>query len=213
MGCPLVGVSHCWVFSCFGVSSRWGVLGSGCPLVGVSHVLGCPLIGVSWSWGVLLLGFPSPLVLGFVMLWGVLALGCLLVGMSQCWGVPCFGVSCLPVSHFLGCPITGFSHVFGVSRCCGVSRFGVSHVLGCLAFGVSPSRCGSPGEPRRGAYTAFMKSHRCYDLIPTSSKLVVFDTSLQVGRERVWGCFSAPVKVLRPGTGRLGCLRVPRPPP
>lgn len=26
-----------------------------------------------------------------------------------------------------------------------------------------------------------MKSHRCYDLIPTSSKLVVFDTSLQVG--------------------------------
>ncbi|XP_024119683.2 5'-AMP-activated protein kinase subunit gamma-1 [Oryzias melastigma] len=25
-----------------------------------------------------------------------------------------------------------------------------------------------------------MKSHRCYDLVPTSSKLVVFDTSLQV---------------------------------
>lgn len=35
-----------------------------------------------------------------------------------------------------------------------------------------------------------MKSHRCYDLIPTSSKLVVFDTSLQVGRGQggqVWG--------------------------
>ncbi|XP_032993862.1 5'-AMP-activated protein kinase subunit gamma-1 isoform X1 [Lacerta agilis] len=31
-----------------------------------------------------------------------------------------------------------------------------------------------------GIYTCFMKSHRCYDLIPTSSKLVVFDTSLQV---------------------------------
>eukprot|EP00062_Callorhinchus_milii_P023202 gi/632981792/ref/XP_007907784.1/ PREDICTED: 5'-AMP-activated protein kinase subunit gamma-1 isoform X1 [Callorhinchus milii] len=29
-------------------------------------------------------------------------------------------------------------------------------------------------------YTCFMKSHRCYDLVPTSSKLVVFDTSLQV---------------------------------
>uniref|UniRef100_A0A673NKW4 5'-AMP-activated protein kinase subunit gamma-1 n=1 Tax=Sinocyclocheilus rhinocerous TaxID=307959 RepID=A0A673NKW4_9TELE len=29
-------------------------------------------------------------------------------------------------------------------------------------------------------YTRFMKSHRCYDLVPTSSKLVVFDTSLQV---------------------------------
>lgn len=130
LGCPRVGVSHCWVFSCFGVSLRWGVLGSGCPLVGVSHVLGCSLIGVSWSWGVLLLGFPSPLVLGFLMLWGVLALGCLLVGVSQCWGVPCFGVSCLPVSHFLGCPITGFSHVFGVSRCCGVSRFGLPCVWG-----------------------------------------------------------------------------------
>ncbi|KAJ7999150.1 hypothetical protein DPEC_G00212410 [Dallia pectoralis] len=29
-------------------------------------------------------------------------------------------------------------------------------------------------------YTRFMKSHQCYDLVPTSSKLVVFDTSLQV---------------------------------
>ncbi|XP_057898144.1 5'-AMP-activated protein kinase subunit gamma-1 isoform X1 [Melospiza georgiana] len=36
------------------------------------------------------------------------------------------------------------------------------------------------GDAHRGAYTAFMRSHRCYDLIPTSSKLVVFDTSLQV---------------------------------
>uniref|UniRef100_A0A8C8ST42 5'-AMP-activated protein kinase subunit gamma-1 n=1 Tax=Pelusios castaneus TaxID=367368 RepID=A0A8C8ST42_9SAUR len=35
-------------------------------------------------------------------------------------------------------------------------------------------------EPNRGVYSNFMKSHRCYDLIPTSSKLVVFDTSLQV---------------------------------
>ncbi|KAM7317596.1 hypothetical protein ACRRTK_023898 [Alexandromys fortis] len=35
-------------------------------------------------------------------------------------------------------------------------------------------------ESNNGVYTSFMKSHRCYDLIPTSSKLVVFDTSLQV---------------------------------
>ncbi|XP_074835602.1 5'-AMP-activated protein kinase subunit gamma-1 [Carettochelys insculpta] len=35
-------------------------------------------------------------------------------------------------------------------------------------------------EPGNGVYSCFMKSHRCYDLIPTSSKLVVFDTSLQV---------------------------------
>ncbi|XP_027700225.1 5'-AMP-activated protein kinase subunit gamma-1 isoform X3 [Vombatus ursinus] len=35
-------------------------------------------------------------------------------------------------------------------------------------------------ESNSAVYTCFMKSHRCYDLIPTSSKLVVFDTSLQV---------------------------------
>ncbi|TRY62474.1 hypothetical protein DNTS_007137 [Danionella cerebrum] len=29
-------------------------------------------------------------------------------------------------------------------------------------------------------YMRFMKSHKCYDIIPTSSKLVVFDTTLQV---------------------------------
>uniref|UniRef100_A0A4W5R418 5'-AMP-activated protein kinase subunit gamma-1 n=1 Tax=Hucho hucho TaxID=62062 RepID=A0A4W5R418_9TELE len=36
------------------------------------------------------------------------------------------------------------------------------------------------GDPDYNVYTRFMKSHRCYDLVPTSSKLVVFDTSLQV---------------------------------
>ncbi|XP_041257192.1 5'-AMP-activated protein kinase subunit gamma-1 isoform X4 [Onychostruthus taczanowskii] len=47
----------------------------------------------------------------------------------------------------------------------------------------SPAELSPPGlegDAHRGAYTTFMKSHRCYDLIPTSSKLVVFDTSLQV---------------------------------
>lgn len=29
-------------------------------------------------------------------------------------------------------------------------------------------------------YMNFMKSHRCYDAIPTSCKLVIFDTTLQV---------------------------------
>lgn len=31
-----------------------------------------------------------------------------------------------------------------------------------------------------------MKSHRCYDLVPTSSKLVVFDTSLQVKQIHIY---------------------------
>ena len=29
-------------------------------------------------------------------------------------------------------------------------------------------------------FSKFMKAHKCYDLIPTSSKLVVFDTQLNV---------------------------------
>uniref|UniRef100_A0A669DW13 Protein kinase, AMP-activated, gamma 2 non-catalytic subunit a n=1 Tax=Oreochromis niloticus TaxID=8128 RepID=A0A669DW13_ORENI len=32
----------------------------------------------------------------------------------------------------------------------------------------------------RDIYMRFMKCHKCYDIIPTSSKLVVFDTTLQV---------------------------------
>nr|XP_040026151.1 5'-AMP-activated protein kinase subunit gamma-1-like isoform X1 [Gasterosteus aculeatus aculeatus]XP_040026152.1 5'-AMP-activated protein kinase subunit gamma-1-like isoform X1 [Gasterosteus aculeatus aculeatus] len=35
-------------------------------------------------------------------------------------------------------------------------------------------------ESERDIYMRFMKCHKCYDLIPTSSKLVVFDTTLQV---------------------------------
>ncbi|KAM9719719.1 5'-AMP-activated protein kinase subunit gamma-1-like isoform 1-T1 [Menidia menidia] len=35
-------------------------------------------------------------------------------------------------------------------------------------------------EPESDIYMRFMKSHKCYDIIPTSSKLVVFDTALQV---------------------------------
>ncbi|XP_076000588.1 5'-AMP-activated protein kinase subunit gamma-1-like isoform X1 [Genypterus blacodes] len=35
-------------------------------------------------------------------------------------------------------------------------------------------------EPESDIYLRFMKSHKCYDIVPTSSKLVVFDTALQV---------------------------------
>ncbi|XP_044142504.1 5'-AMP-activated protein kinase subunit gamma-1 [Bufo gargarizans] len=42
-------------------------------------------------------------------------------------------------------------------------------------------KCASPSEECNSeVYTRFMKNHKCYDLIPISSKLVVFDTSLQV---------------------------------
>ncbi|XP_015255087.1 PREDICTED: 5'-AMP-activated protein kinase subunit gamma-2-like isoform X2 [Cyprinodon variegatus] len=39
---------------------------------------------------------------------------------------------------------------------------------------------GASKESERDIYMRFMKCHKCYDLIPTSSKLVVFDTTLQV---------------------------------
>ncbi|XP_061588316.1 5'-AMP-activated protein kinase subunit gamma-1-like isoform X1 [Cololabis saira] len=35
-------------------------------------------------------------------------------------------------------------------------------------------------EPESDIYMRFMRSHKCYDIVPTSSKLVVFDTALQV---------------------------------
>ncbi|XP_068602648.1 5'-AMP-activated protein kinase subunit gamma-3b [Brachionichthys hirsutus] len=38
----------------------------------------------------------------------------------------------------------------------------------------------SGADPDAFIYMNFMKSRRCYDAIPTSSKLVIFDTSLQV---------------------------------
>uniref|UniRef100_A0A087XYX9 Protein kinase AMP-activated non-catalytic subunit gamma 2 n=1 Tax=Poecilia formosa TaxID=48698 RepID=A0A087XYX9_POEFO len=44
---------------------------------------------------------------------------------------------------------------------------------------VAGSDAGSE-EPERDIYMRFMKCHKCYDIVPTSSKLVVFDTTLQV---------------------------------
>ncbi|KAM3723806.1 5'-AMP-activated protein [Dirofilaria immitis] len=35
-------------------------------------------------------------------------------------------------------------------------------------------------ESQDAVYSSFMRAHKCYDLIPTSTKLVVFDTELQV---------------------------------
>uniref|UniRef100_A0A3Q1GH30 Uncharacterized protein n=1 Tax=Acanthochromis polyacanthus TaxID=80966 RepID=A0A3Q1GH30_9TELE len=51
---------------------------------------------------------------------------------------------------------------------------------------VSAAGCTDAAAPPAGSdpdtfiYMKFMKSHCCYDAIPTSSKLVIFDTSLQV---------------------------------
>ena len=34
------------------------------------------------------------------------------------------------------------------------------------------------GDPE--IFTKFMRAHKCYDLIPTSAKLIIFDTQLSV---------------------------------
>ncbi|NXE78089.1 AAKG2 kinase, partial [Cochlearius cochlearius] len=41
-------------------------------------------------------------------------------------------------------------------------------------------RVNSLEESESDIYVRFMRSHKCYDIVPTSSKLVVFDTTLQV---------------------------------
>ena len=48
--------------------------------------------------------------------------------------------------------------------------------MGLLFSPVLTAAC----EPESDIYMRFMKSHKCYDIVPTSSKLVVFDTALQV---------------------------------
>ena len=40
--------------------------------------------------------------------------------------------------------------------------------------------CSVSDENEDLVFAKFMKAHKCYDLIPTSSKLVVFDTQLNV---------------------------------
>ena len=42
--------------------------------------------------------------------------------------------------------------------------------------------CLVAGDNEELVFVKFMRAHKCYDLIPTSSKLVVFDTQLNVCR-------------------------------
>lgn len=51
----------------------------------------------------------------------------------------------------------------------------------------TPPPLGPSAEPDPDIfiYMNFMKTHTCYDAIPTSSKLVIFDTTLQVGKRGV----------------------------
>lgn len=74
----------------------------------------------------------------------------------------------------------------------------------------------SAEDSESGVYMRFMRSHKCYDIVPTSSKLVVFDTTLQVSVPRAGeflvypseSCFRGDLTAARdvPARGR-GSLR------
>uniref|UniRef100_A0A452FWB3 Protein kinase AMP-activated non-catalytic subunit gamma 2 n=1 Tax=Capra hircus TaxID=9925 RepID=A0A452FWB3_CAPHI len=54
-------------------------------------------------------------------------------------------------------------------------------LLGARLPGVGGrAESGYTEDSESGVYMRFMRSHKCYDIVPTSSKLVVFDTTLQV---------------------------------
>ncbi|NXX38058.1 AAKG2 kinase, partial [Tricholaema leucomelas] len=50
----------------------------------------------------------------------------------------------------------------------------------CVQFSTGKWTGLSLEESESDIYVRFMRSHKCYDIVPTSSKLVVFDTTLQV---------------------------------
>lgn len=52
--------------------------------------------------------------------------------------------------------------------------------LGAYTYAIHPTAPPAGTDPDTFIFMNFMKSHTCYDAIPKSSKLVVFDTTLQV---------------------------------
>lgn len=78
----------------------------------------------------------------------------------------------------------------------GVCREGVTTPTPTL-FGPS-----AEPDPDTFIYMNFMKTHTCYDAIPTSSKLVIFDTTLQVGKTQV--CPPVVVPIITNGLFSLG---------
>ncbi len=52
----------------------------------------------------------------------------------------------------------------------------------CASLGLEEIDVRLIAESQDAVYALFMKAHKCYDLIPTSTKLVVFDTQLPVCR-------------------------------
>ncbi|NXP10414.1 AAKG2 kinase, partial [Thinocorus orbignyianus] len=61
------------------------------------------------------------------------------------------------------------------------ARTGLCGTISCITTSGLERVCpNSLEESESDIYVRFMRSHKCYDIVPTSSKLVVFDTTLQV---------------------------------
>ncbi|NXA78820.1 AAKG2 kinase, partial [Thryothorus ludovicianus] len=69
-------------------------------------------------------------------------------------------------------PVSKACVQFSTGKCTGLC---VDCVLCCSCWAAV-----SLEESESDIYVRFMRSHKCYDIVPTSSKLVVFDTTLQV---------------------------------
>ncbi|NWU42459.1 AAKG2 kinase, partial [Hylia prasina] len=67
-------------------------------------------------------------------------------------------------------PVSKARVQFSTGKCTGLCvDYLVLQLMGCTLE-----------ESESDIYVRFMRSHKCYDIVPTSSKLVVFDTTLQV---------------------------------
>lgn len=69
-------------------------------------------------------------------------------------------------------------------------------VPACVALRSPAAKPCALAEADATVYMNFMKSHCCYDAIPTSCKLVVFDTTLQVSPWRTLTSVNAPTLML-----------------
>lgn len=63
-------------------------------------------------------------------------------------------------------------------------------------------------ENTEQAFAKFMRAHKCYDLIPTSAKLVIFDTLLNVSIWSMSGCHNDSLAWLKLGRLWIMCMSI-----
>lgn len=95
----------------------------------------------------------------------------------------------VPPAHLWGLHVCSVGQVVTVrqttSECITCQHLCLWLFVGVCTYTPPPLGPFAEPDPDTFIYMNFMKSHTCYDAIPTSSKLVIFDTTLQVGKSRV----------------------------